>query len=84
LTTQHLEEAERLAHAILQALAQRAQQQTALAEATDALQRQFTLLEETYGRLRRAVRYLAKERVDVLTPSLYVGRGGRGSKERRR
>jgi hypothetical protein len=64
------------------AYAERGRQSTQVADAADQRQRAYTLLLKTYDQVRRVVTFLRWESEDAekFAPSLWAGRGGRGSK----
>jgi hypothetical protein len=78
------EDLSRAAHAadeLLVAVGLREQGPEQSHEATEHRQRAFTLLVKTYDEVRRGVGYLRWRQgdADEIAPSLYAGRGGRGS-----
>jgi hypothetical protein len=76
-----LDRAEALSERLTIAYAERSQGTTKLAEAADDRLRAFTLFVTAYDQARRAVTFLhwGEEVADKLVPSLWKGRGGRGS-----
>ncbi|WP_146650620.1 hypothetical protein [Labilithrix luteola] len=76
-----LDRAEALSQRLTFAFAEKGQGTTKLAEAAEDRQRAFTLFVDAYDQARRAVTFLhwGEESADKLVPSLWKGRGGRGS-----
>jgi hypothetical protein len=76
-----LDEAEQMFERVTLAYAERTQQSTTAAAATDDRLRAYTLLVNAYDQARRAASYLRWVEGDVekIVPSLWAGRGGRGS-----
>ncbi len=81
IQSSEIDEAEQIFEQITMAYAERSRQSTKVADAADDRQRAFTLLLKTYDQVRRAVTYLRWEKGDAekFAPSLWAGRGGRGS-----
>jgi hypothetical protein len=76
-----LDEAEQLSEQITIAYAERTRQSVQVTKAADDRQRAYTLLLEAYDQARRAVIYVRwdQDDADKIAPSLWAGRGGRGS-----
>ena len=76
-----LDEAEQMFERITLAYAERTQQSNTAAAATDDRLRAYTLLVNAYDQARRAASYLRWVEGDAekIVPSLWAGRGGRGS-----
>ncbi len=74
-----VERAERLAHELLVAVAERDGKPAAAADAGRDRQRAWTLFTSTYDHVRRVVWFLRWDEgdADAIAPSLYAGRGGR-------
>lgn len=81
ISAAELDSAEALSERLTIAYAGRSQGTTKLAEASDDRQRAFTLFVNAYDQARRAVTFLhwGEDVADKLVPSLWKGRGGRGS-----
>ncbi len=78
-----LDEAESLYEQITRAYGTRTRQSTAAAAQADDRQRAYTLFVKAYDQARRAIQYVRWEEgdADKIVPSLYAGRGGRGSSD---
>ena len=81
IQTEELDEAEQLFERITLAYAERSQQPVRAAAAADDRTRAYSLLLDAYDQARRAISYVRWEENDVekFAPSLWSGRGGRGS-----
>ena len=81
IQTEELDEAEQLFERITLAYAERSQQPVRAAAAADDRTRAYSLLVDAYDQARRAISYVRWEEndVDKFAPSLWSGRGGRGS-----
>lgn len=64
---------------LLAAIGLKEQAPAVTGEAALTRQRAFTLLEQAYDDARRAVLYLRPQDGDTIAPSIYAGRGGRGT-----
>ena len=80
VTMADLRDADRLVQRFARALGQRQCGVAPDAASADLRQRAFTKLVDVYGRVRRAVAFVRYDEgdADVLAPSLWAGRGGRG------
>jgi hypothetical protein len=78
---EELDEAEQLFERITLGYAERSQQPVRAAAAADHRTRAYSLLVAAYDQARRAISYVRWEEndVDKFAPSLWSGRGGRGS-----
>jgi len=82
VTADEVQNAKALAEKIIRAVGQKEQAPAAAAEAAEVRQRAFTLMVKAYDQTRRGVAFLRWEEGDIelITPSLYAGRGGRGKR----
>jgi hypothetical protein len=76
LTSDELDQAERLGGQLVDAVGAREQAPAAVLEVSLQRQRNFTLFANSYGQARRAISYLRwdEQDVDTIAPSLYAGR----------
>jgi hypothetical protein len=82
LTAQKLDEIERLGERLLESIGARDVGPAQVAPLTLQRQKAFTLFYNAYDQIRRVISYFRWEQGDLeqIAPSLYAGRGGKGSK----
>lgn len=83
VTREELDHAAELAARVIEAVGAKEQAPPETAEATLLRQRAFTLFTRAYDEARRAVSFLrwSEGDADIIAPSLWAGRGGRGKAE---